>query len=60
VFFISYFIVGYEQRSSLSVQLFGTFVIFPGRQTAADRLSGNPAMSGDENGHRRTIDRTGK
>jgi len=59
-FFYLYFTVGHEQRSPLGVQLFGTFVLFPGRQAAADRLSGNPAMPRDENGHRRTIDRAGK
>jgi len=59
-FFYYYFAVGHEQRSPFGVQLFGTFVLFPGRQAAAARLSGNPAMSRDENGHRRTIDRAGK
>lgn len=60
LFIIFYSTVGHKQRSPLGVQLFGTFVLFPSRQAAADRLSGNPAMSRDENGHRRTIDRAGK
>jgi len=60
VYFYYYFPVGHEQRSPFGFQLFGTFVLFSGRQAAADRLSGNPAMSRDENGHRRTIDRAGK
>lgn len=58
--FYCYLTVGHEQRSPLGVQLFGTFVLFPRRQAAADRLSGNPAMSRDENDHRRTVDRAGK
>jgi len=58
-FFFHYFTVGHEQRSPFGVQLFGTFVLFPSRQAAADCLSGNQAMSRDENGHRRTIDRAG-